>query len=60
MAKKVRPIKKFVSNNLSDAILKTVEDVANSGYDLTEIVEAVDKEKIDIPANKKICSIRLR
>ena len=53
MAKKVRPIKKFVSNNLSDAILKTVEDVANSGYDLTEIVEAVDKEKIDIPSNKK-------
>ena len=41
---KVKPIKKFVTRNLSEAIERSVNDVANSGIDISEFVGAVENE----------------
>ena len=41
---KVKPIKKFVTRNLSEAIERSVKDVANSGIDISEFVGAVENE----------------
>tara|TARA_R100000388_G_scaffold38036_1_gene29443 strand:+ start:3156 stop:3884 length:729 start_codon:yes stop_codon:yes gene_type:complete len=41
---KVKPMKKFVTRNLSEAIEKSVNDVVESGIDISELVDAVEKE----------------
>jgi len=47
---KVKPIKKFVTRNLSEAIERSVNDVANSGIDISEFVGAVENEPTVIKA----------
>ena len=43
MARK-KPIKKFVSRNLSESIERSVQDVVDSGIDVSELLNAVEKE----------------
>ena len=42
---KVKPMKKFVTRNLSEAIEKSVNDVVESGIDISELVNAVENEE---------------
>ena len=43
-----KPTKNIVSTSISDAILKTVENVVDSGYDVNELIEAVDNEPVSV------------
>ena len=43
MARK-KPIKKFVTRNLSESIERSVEDVVDSGIDVSELISAIEKE----------------
>jgi len=43
-----KPTKNIVSTSISDAILKTVENVVDSGYDVSELIEAVDNEPVSV------------
>jgi hypothetical protein len=43
MARK-KPIKKFVTRNLSESIGRSVEDVVDSGIDVSELISAIEKE----------------
>jgi hypothetical protein len=43
MARK-KPIKKFVSRNLSESIERSVQDVVDSGIDVSELISAIEKE----------------
>lgn len=45
---KVKPMKKFVTRNLSEAIEKSVNDVVDSGVDISKLVNAVENEPINI------------
>ena len=42
---KVKPMRKFVTRNLSEAIEKSVNDVVESGIDISELVNAVENEE---------------
>ena len=39
-----KPIKKFVTRNLSESIERSVEDVVDSGIDVSELISAIEKE----------------
>ena len=42
-----KPIKRIVSSNLSESIEKQVQDVIDSGIDITELTDAViDEQKV--------------
>jgi hypothetical protein len=41
---KQKPIRKFVSRNLSESIERSVQDAVDSGIDISELVDAIEKE----------------
>ena len=41
---KQKPIRKFVSRNLSESIERSVQDAVDSGVDISELVSAIEKE----------------
>ena len=41
---KQKPIRKFVSRNLSESIERSVQDAVDSGVDISELVSALEKE----------------
>ena len=45
---KVKPMKKFVTRNLSEAIERSVNDAVDSGVDISELVNAVENEPTNI------------
>ena len=47
---KVKPIRKFATKSVSDAIEKSVNSVVNSGIDISELVKAVENEPESIVA----------
>ena len=47
---KVKPMKKFITRNLSEAIERSVNDVVDSGIDISEFVGAVENEPTVIKA----------
>lgn len=45
---KTKPMKKFVTRNLSEAIERSVNDAVDSGVDISELVNAVENEPTNI------------
>tara|TARA_R100001509_G_scaffold139293_1_gene93669 strand:- start:207 stop:932 length:726 start_codon:yes stop_codon:yes gene_type:complete len=45
---KIKPMKKFVTRNLSEAIERSVNDAVDSGVDISELVNAVENEPTNI------------
>tara|TARA_R100001509_G_C4872311_1_gene217187 strand:- start:1236 stop:1985 length:750 start_codon:yes stop_codon:yes gene_type:complete len=57
---KVNPLnKKFIKNNLSDAMVQSVSDVAESGIDISELVDAIDNEPAKLIADSQISETAL-
>ena len=45
--KKIKPISKFVSRNLSESISRTVDEASESGLDFEELIQAIDNEPVN-------------
>ena len=51
---KQKPIRKFVSRNLSESIERSVQDAVDSGIDISELVDASAPAVVNITAKKEV------